>query len=98
MNRTTGNVHRIDTPGPGLLYPESVMIEDVRWVSPLGVAGHRVEITDAQGFVLWESVVDQPNYVERDVVEQLALGGYVVPTLQSGAIYIRIERNWEVYG
>jgi hypothetical protein len=97
-NETTTHVHRIVTPGPGLLYATDVAVLDVRWVSPSAAKGDQVVIEGADGRILWETVADGDVYKERDYIGQIGVGGYRVPALDSGTLYIHIgDPDWEWY-
>ena len=97
-NDITTHVHRIVTAGPTLLYTETVAILDVRWVSPSATKGDQVVIEGADGRILWETVADGDCYIERDYIGNVGVGGYRVPALDSGTLYVRIgDPDWEWY-
>ena len=97
-NDVTTHVHRIVTPGPGLLMAETIAVLDIRWVSPSAAQGDQVVLEGADGRILWESVADGAHYVERDYIGQVGVGGYRVPALDSGTLYIRLgDPDWEWY-
>ena len=80
--------HIIDTAAPGLIYTGNIAIMSIRWVSPTCLAGHQAIVQRADGRVMWESVANGDDYVEKDYVKKQANGGYKVPTLTSGKLYI----------
>jgi sugar (pentulose or hexulose) kinase len=89
-NDSTFYPHIIDTAGAGLVVTGSVNIRKVRWVGAT-TAGHTAVITDANDRVIWASVAPAANYVESDTVNHNAEGGYKVPTLGSGKLYIDVD-------
>lgn len=89
-NSATENPHIIDTAGASLVATGNTRIHNVRWVGAT-TAGHQAIIQDNAGRVVWESVAPAANYVEKDSINREAIGGYKVPTLGSGKLYIDVE-------
>lgn len=68
----------------------NLYVKKIRWVDEAGTAGDNAEIQDASGNVLWSSVEAGANYVEGDQVERWWYGGFKVPTLDGGILYIEL--------
>lgn len=90
VTATNPRHHIIDTADAGLIVSVSTVIKRVRWTGAT-TAGHQAVIQDASNRVVWESVAPAANYVEVDEVMDLARGGYKVPTLGSGKLYIQTD-------
>lgn len=76
--------------GPGRT--ESVTVREIRWVGASS-AGDRCEIHDPQGNLLWDSVAAGDNYVEADHEPRDWRTGFVITTLESGALRIYVEQG-----
>lgn len=83
-------IHKIDTPGAGLIFPDSIRFKSVRWVGGT-VAGHIAEIQDSNSITIWRSVASGPNHIDSDLIENIFWDGYKVITLQSGILYIELS-------
>lgn len=90
-NDITGNPWVIDTASSTTVLSRGWRLTRiaVRWVGG-SAAGHQAIINDASGRLLWKSVANGANYVEADVIKQEAQG-LIVPTLDSGTLYIELD-------
>jgi len=89
-NDISRHPHIIDTAGAPLIVAASIYLRRVRWVGAT-TAGHQAVIQDSNGRVVWESICPGANYVEAEQLHYFAVGGYKVPTLGSGKLYIAID-------
>lgn len=88
-NAIRDHVWFIDTAGAANVVDETVLIETIRWVGRT-TAAHEAIIENAEGEVIWRSVAsaDSPTSDEESNVCLRALGGFSVPTLGSGQLFI----------
>lgn len=89
-NALKNRIWIIDTAGSSMVVSTPVFVKRVRWVDEGGAAGDNASIQDASGNVLWESVESGANYVESDLIERWWYGGFKVPTLGGGILYIEM--------
>lgn len=82
----------VTVPSPNAIKTETFNINKIRWVGG-GAAGHQVLIRDNLGNVKFSTVATGANYVESESfeVQPLACVGLVVPTLDSGVLYVYIQ-------
>lgn len=71
---------------------EDLHVVEIRWVKPTTV-GHDCVIQNNAGDVLWASTATVANDVEKDGSRRLWPGGFKVPTLGSGTLYIGLGRK-----
>lgn len=89
-NAIKGRIWIIDTAGSSMVTTANVFVKRIRWVDEGGAAGDNASIQDTNGNVLWESVESGANYVESDLIERWWYGGFKVPTLAGGTLYIEM--------
>lgn len=85
-NDLSGPVWIIDTAGT--ITTAHVHIQHIRWVKAT-TAGHQCIITNANDKEVWADVASGVNYVSADRIELSLQGGFKVPTLESGKLYIK---------
>ena len=78
---------KITSAGVGMVRTEELTVPQIRWVGATS-AGHQCIIQDKNDNILWHSVAAGSNYVESDTVRREWKGGFKVPTMDSGILYI----------
>jgi hypothetical protein len=89
-NAIRDHIWFVDTAGAANVVDETVIIEAVRWVGAT-TAAHEAVIENAEGEVIWRSVAsaDSPTSDKESTPGCFrALGGFSVPTLGSGQLFI----------
>lgn len=90
-NALRDHVWFVDTAGAANVVDETVLIDTIRWVGRT-TAAHEAVIENAAGVVIWRSVAsaDSPTSDEESSFCNClrALGGFSVPTLGSGQLFI----------
>lgn len=86
-SKTKAGKYFVDTAGAAMVTTETVKIKSIRWEGGT-TAGHQAIVQDDQGGVIWQSVASGANYVESELIERWFIGGFKVPTLQSGRLHI----------
>jgi hypothetical protein len=94
MANLTGDrpVWFIDTASATAIEPATkvVKIKGVHWVGAT-TAGHQVIVTDGQGRRVWASkAFNTPNPPEADTPSIPHMWGLIVPTLDSGELYLEM--------
>ena len=93
VNDITTNPIIVDTAdATAEIISYSAMVSSVRWVAD-ATANDQAVIQDGNGNVKWSSLASGVNYVEaeKDFEPHLWIqDGLVVPTLESGTLYITI--------
>lgn len=80
----------VSSAGNSVLVSTDISIDKVRWVGAT-TAGHQVEIQDQNGNSKFKSTATGSNYVESETfTTPLDSQGLVVPTLDSGVLYVYI--------
>ena len=80
----------VSSAGNSVLVSNDISIDKVRWVGA-STAGHQVEVKDKDGNSKFKSIATGSNYVESETfTTPLDSQGLVVPTLDSGVLYIYI--------
>ena len=88
---TKGHIHTIDTLNANLVVSQTLKVRSIRWVSKGATAGDDVKVTAEDDTVLWESVASGSNYVEESLINADWIGGFKVPVLDSGKLYITLQ-------
>lgn len=70
-------------------------VKSLRWVSVSAAAGHKVEVEDSDGNVIFESVADGANFVDSVDIDE-KVNGVVVSDLDSGSLYVYTGSKSEV--
>lgn len=86
-NVQNSDIWIVDTAASTMVDSRNVKVKSVRWVGAT-TAGHAAEIQGVDNRVLWSSVAAGANNVESELVERWWMGGFKVPTLASGKLYI----------
>lgn len=93
-NDLTVNPISIDTASSSAILTRRIEVLRVRWVAELASAGDNAVIQDGDGHALWSSVAAGANYVESEGHHPdypLVCNGLIVPTLQSGTLYLYLK-------
>jgi len=86
-NIITANPWKIDTASATAVSTDNnLKVKFVRWVGAT-TAGHRCVIQDEEATPFWDAYANATNYTERDELN-LSRNGIIVPTLDSGTLYI----------
>ena len=86
-NDITANPWKIDTAsGTAVSTDNNLQIKFVRWVGA-ATAGDQCVIQDEDATTFWDAFANATNYTERDELN-LKRNGIIVPTLDSGTLYI----------
>lgn len=82
----------VSVASPNAIKTETFNITKIRWVGG-STAGHQALVYDNLGNPKFATVATGANYVESESfeVQPLACVGLVVPTLDSGTLYIYIQ-------
>lgn len=93
-NDLTGNTWKIDTASATPIITQDVYIESIRWVGAT-TAGHAAIVTDNRTSpdTKFSSLANGANFIdEKSYIgapsNSRCLGGIIVPTLDSGILYI----------
>ena len=76
----------VDSTGSVLQIPKGSRIT---WVGAT-TAAHAATITDGAGNVVFAAVANAANFMYSEVIVNDVMGGFFVPTIASGTIYIYI--------
>ena len=79
----------IDTASPNVIITDRLRIKSIRWVYEGASAGDNVEVQDAAGNTIWETVASGANYSESELIEQ-DVTGLIILTLAGGKLYITL--------
>ena len=80
----------VSSAGNSVVVSNDISIDKVRWVGAT-TAGHQVEVKDQFGNSKFKSIATGANYVESETFSTpLESNGIVVPTLDSGVLYVYI--------
>lgn len=80
----------IDTAAADMVSIVTLTIQAIRWVGAT-TAGHTAVIQDADGRVLWSGIAGTTNWDEESRIPHRWPGGFKVPTLASGILYIYLD-------
>lgn len=89
-NDATANPIIVDTAGASLVVDRTVTVRGVRWEGAT-TAGNEAIIQDAGDREVWKAVADAANFLHESALPWKASGGFKVPTLDSGKLYIYYE-------
>lgn len=93
-NDLTGNPLVIDTAASSVLVTRRLEILRMRWVAKSASAGDDLDVHDGDGVSRWASVASSSNYVESEGWHPdypLVITGLIVPTIDSGTLYIYLR-------
>lgn len=89
-NDLTGNPLIIDTAGASMLTSSRTWVVAVRWVGGT-TAGHTAVVQDVNSRDLWAGIAGTTNWDEESMAPMVWRGGFKVPTLSSGKLYIYLR-------
>ena len=89
-NNLAGNPIIIDTADAGAVDTKSRTIVGIRWVNAT-TASHTAVIHNADGEVVWSCAATGAGFTHESRIKLQVTGGYKVPTLASGILYIYLE-------
>lgn len=89
-NNLTKNPIIIDTASNDMVDTKNHTVVGIRWVNAT-TASHTAVIQNADGVVVWSCAATGAGYTHESLIRQYWTGGYKVPTLASGILYIYTE-------
>lgn len=88
-NQLNEAVFVLDTPGTIIASSVHIRITGIRWVG-CTAAGHQAIVTDGQAREVWASKSPIINFVDADSPTIKDFYGLIVPTLDSGKLYLEL--------
>lgn len=82
----------VDTAGASMVTTKNLTIKAIRWVGAT-TAAHTAVIQDVDGRVIWSASATGNGYDEESLISLKVTGGFKVPTLGSGILYLYLDNQ-----
>lgn len=86
-NSTVKSPIIVDTADAAMVLTRTMSVRGIRWVNAT-TASHTAVIQDADSRVVWSAAASGAGYTEESRIRMQWQGGFKVPTLASGILYI----------
>lgn len=84
----------VDTADAGAVSAKTISVIGVRWVNAT-TASHTAVIQDADSRVIWSCAATGAGFTHESNIPFTLSGGWKVPTLASGILYIYTDEHGE---